>query len=243
MRRLIILCGIILAALVPATLTAAAAQASTQPAALVNRTAVTHLTNRPDSGAHGNTWALDTLTRTATIHRVAAVALSHCGGHSNTGFCYEFTATVSDVGTFHTIPGVDAPGFGYQNGGPAIQLEAAITGQVDGSARYTLYSSWKTDDRTPPAAEDGTPSGRLTTSDWPLLFFRTVGPQIYDSAGNPLSSGAFSILTAGAWNYLAGPGSDPACINVTSQWFDASADAWGSTPAGGNILAPDAAHC
>jgi len=204
---------------------------------IITHSAVTNLTNRPDSGGHGNDWALDHFKRTATLTLSGAVALSHCGGATSTNFCYKWTATVTDTGTFTTIAGQLAPGFGSQNGGGAITLGQAITGKASGGASYTFYSSWKTADRTPPASEDGAPSGRLTTGLWPELFFRASGPKFWDASGNPSPD---SILGSGGWSYTGGP--DSACPNVSSHWVDASPD-WGSLAVDGNILAPDAGHC
>ena len=48
--------------------------------------------------------------------------------------------------------------------------------------------------------------------------------------------------TTGSWTYTASFGSDAACPNLASRWVDASPD-WGTSPADGNILAPDTAHC
>src|SRR6185312_13143985 len=53
-------------------------------------TATTAISNRPDSGDHGD-WALDTFSRTASATLVSQVALSNCGGATGTGACYHWT--------------------------------------------------------------------------------------------------------------------------------------------------------
>jgi hypothetical protein len=216
-----------------ALLVSGTANASTAPAVVVNHSASTAISARPDSGSQGNTWALDTFTRKATLHFVGEVPLSNCGGSTSTGHCYQFTASITDTGIAATIPGQLAPGVGYENGGGHLTLAVAIHAAMAGTAKYNFFSSWKTADRKPPATENdnGTvPTGRHTTGNWPELFFR-AGAQFF-SAG----------VTSGNWTYTTVAGADDLCPNVVSRWVDASPD-WGSVAQDGNVLAPDTAHC
>jgi hypothetical protein len=79
---------------------AAATQPTTTPCDNGPKTVVTHLTNRPDSGHHGD-WALITMDRTVTITQVAAQQMSI----ASDGWSYH--ATVTDEGTFVTKGGPD----------------------------------------------------------------------------------------------------------------------------------------
>ena len=202
--------------------------------------AVTAITDRPDSGAHGNDWADDAFTRTAHLYFHGEVALSYCGGSTGTGHCYRWTGNVHDQGTFTTRTSGDVPGYGYLNG--SSQLEVAVTGTMTGVYRYVFYSSWKTAQASRVASpQSGSPSGRHTTGMWPAQFFGN-GARFWDHNGTPQGDGG-SLGTGGGWLYTAAPGSDAQCPHVTSQWTDASATSWGLPAADGNILAPDAAHC
>ena len=114
-------------------------------------TAVTTLTNRPDSGAQGNDWALDNMTRTVSVKLVGEVAASNCPG-TLTGHCYLWNASISDSGTFTTAAGQLAPRAGT--------LDSAITGAVKGGAPHVqFFSSWKTAKASlVPVSLDGTGS-------------------------------------------------------------------------------------
>lgn len=224
---------------------AATASASAKPAVKsYTATAVTAITNRPDSGDHGD-WALDgsakaPLERTASVTLVSEVALSYCGGSTGTGHCYHWTGKISDAGSFATIVGDSSPGNGSLNGGSAPKIGTAVTGIMAGSYKYDFYSSWKTASKTlVPSKENDAgnlPGGRQTTDTWVEQFFGT-GAKFY--TGGAVSS---SLGTTGSWKYTAAFGSDSACPALASQWTDASPD-WGANAADGNILAPAAAAC
>lgn len=202
-------------------------------------TATTALSNRPDSGDHGD-WALDSFTRTAKVTLLSEVALSYCGGSTGTGHCYHWQGSVADNGTFTTVPGDVSPGNGSLNGGAAPAIGAAVRGSMTGTYRYDFYSSWKTASAALVATHENdlgaTPGGRSTTGAWPEQFFGT-GAKFY-------VSGAVSseLGTTGSWKYVAAFGADPLCPAIASQWTDSSPD-WGANAADGNILSPDAAHC
>ena len=202
--------------------------------------AVTAITDRPDSGNAGD-WADDAFTRTAWLTYGGEVAPSFCGGSTPTGHCYRFTGKVTDKGTFTTIAGQHSPGAG-SGGGVAIGDAAA--GPMAGYYNYSFYSSWKTAKASsvPGTENDGNvvPTGRKTTGAWLEQFFG-AGARFYVSGA--LSS---SLGTTGRWEYTLAFGADSACPHLASQWVDSSwpvAHPWGTAPAQGNILAPDAAHC
>lgn len=202
--------------------------------------AATAISDRPDSGDAGY-WADDTFGRTAWLTFGGEVALSFCGGSTPTGHCYAFTGKVTDKGTFTTIAGQQSPGAGS---GGAVPIGVAATGPMTGYYSYSFYSSWKTAHASavPATENDGgvVPTGRHTTGAWLEQFFG-AGARFYVSGA--LSS---SLGTTGRWGYTLAFGADTACPHLASQWVDSSwpvAHPWGTAPAQGNILAPDAAHC
>jgi len=240
MRKLIATLAIPVSALTVTLGTAASASASVTPYA---STASTAISNRPDSGVHGN-WADDNFTRTATVNLVSEVALSYCGGTTGTGHCYHWTGTITDKGTFTTIVADTSPGNGDLNGGSAPTMGEAITGSMTGSYSYDFYSSWKSANRKlVPATEDdqgNAPNGRSTTDAWLEQFFG-AGAKFFENG-----AASNSLGTTGRWAYTAPLGADKACPRVSSSWVDSSwpvSNPWGAAPSQGNILAPDANHC
>jgi hypothetical protein len=225
-------------------LAASAASAATHAAVKsYTSTAVTRVSDRPDSGVHGN-WADDGFTRTASVTLLSEVALSYCGGTTGTGDCYHWSGQITDNGTFTTLAGATSPGNGDLNGGSAPTMGEAVTGTMSGTYSYDFYSSWKSAAKALVATTENdqgsTPGGRFTTDAWPEQFFGT-GAQFFVS--NTASS---SLGTTGRWAYTAPLGSDPACPRLSSSWVDSSwpvANPWGAAPAQGNILAPAAADC
>src|ERR1700743_591032 len=85
---------------------ATAAHAATKQSSPV--TATTSLTNHPDSGFGGNTWASDTITRHATVTQVAPDStLTDCGPTATA--CFTYRGTITDTGTAHAIAGQTSP--------------------------------------------------------------------------------------------------------------------------------------
>jgi hypothetical protein len=134
--------------------------------------AVTQLSNRLDSGDHGN-WATDKIQRN--------LAITHVGGNS-------YTATVTDEGSFVTITGADTPG-------PAapVALTTSVkmgsSAMIAGTATYEFTADQAPDFSLVPISESGTPvSGPQTTS----LWFEQAFP-----AGTHFTGG----LTDWGWTY------------------------------------------
>lgn len=126
-------------------------------------TATTHITDRPDSGAGGNTWAYDTLDRTLTVTADPA---------NNQTNLLAYTATVSDTGTFDSIAGVRTP----NQSTPGTLIAHGVSGTISGGISYTILAP-NTDTLTGvvPATEAdnfGTPAE--TTGNWPVQAFKSV---------------------------------------------------------------------
>jgi hypothetical protein len=220
-----------------------AAHAATASITPYTVTAATGITGRPDSGGHGY-WALDSMTRTASVSLAAEVALSYCGGHTSTGHCYRWGGKITDKGSFTTIAGDTSPGNGMLNGGSPAAIGAVVTGSMAGTYAYAFYSSWKTarSALVPAGEADGgnLPGGRFTTGAWPELFFG--GGAAFYVAGKASAS----LGTTGGWVYKAAAGADGACPRLSSEWADSSwpaSNPWGGAAYQGNILAPGAGHC
>jgi hypothetical protein len=220
-----------------AILAPVAASASVHPVhrnAPVPVSATTTLSNRPDSGAQGNNWALDNFKRKATVVRVAEVAVSNCPG-SDTGHCYLWDGSISDSGTFTTIAGQLAPRTGT--------LDRQITGKFAGGApTVQFFASWKTAKaaRVPVTENDNgvVPTGRHTTTNWVEQFF---GPSaVFNSAANP---GGPDLGSKWSWTYTLNFGTNNQCPNDAFRWVDANAGGGGSLNTDGNILTPNAADC
>ncbi len=207
-------------------------------------TAKTVMTNRPDSAANGGgNWALDNFTRGASIYYKGAAASSDCGGNTP---CYYYTGKVSDVGHFTTQSGQPSPGFGYLNGGSDPTMKVSLTGTMSGSQTYAFYTTVPVSGASASNVPTSDNGSTYNSGEWPELFF-PAGTMFWDSTGNgqgtvnpsgggELGTGFFKYL------YLAKPGSDSNCPNLTSQWLDASPSSGGS-PSDGNILAPDSSGC
>lgn len=118
----------------------------------------TSLTNREDSGNHGN-WAVDTITRSATLTRDHAVSASKCGG---TAACYFFKGSVVDTGSFISITGANSP-----EAGTAIP-GTHVTGTISGSSTFEFYANGVPDASLVPAALSG--NGQSTAT-WFRQFF------------------------------------------------------------------------
>lgn len=127
--------------------------------AVISGKAVTKLSARPDSGNTAN-WALDTLTRTATVTRQSAVPASNCGPSAIR--CWFYTGAVADKGTFTTDSGAVSPNAG-------VAINGVVTGNVKGIDHFEFYSSAG---RPNPALVPPAVTGNADpTSSWMTMFF------------------------------------------------------------------------
>lgn len=148
----------ILSAGVPVLVGAASAVAfSMLPASATptTATAVTHVTDRGDSGYGGNNWAVDDLTRTVTVTLV--------GPDSANPALYDYTGTITDTGTAAAIDGQVSPG------AQATAITNNPVAQVSGSGTYTFSASSDTPDGAlvPTSITGDSPS----TTSWIEQFF------------------------------------------------------------------------
>jgi hypothetical protein len=177
-------------------------------------TAVTSLTNRPDSGNNtdnGGDWAVDTLTRTATLVDLGV------DPHRPSYDTYSFA--LSDTGTFVTDAGVAT----NPNGLNPLTLLGADTGTVKGTGTWTNFdvpsSVHPVSMTAVPTAQDGagTPS-----SDWLGYFF----PKYTNTSLCP-GTGLDSVQTSEdncgqetQFSYLY--------TDCNGHWLDANTDADGN---------------
>jgi hypothetical protein len=127
--------------------------------AIVSVMAATNLTNRPDSGLHGN-WALDNLTRTVALTRQHAAEASKCGGGATT--CWFYTASLVDNGSFTTIDGAKSPQAG-------ATINGTVTGTVSGGTKIEFYAS--SGEPNPDGVPVNVDGAGHPTSTWVNAFF------------------------------------------------------------------------
>lgn len=111
----------------------------------------TTLTNRPDSGGGGDTWALDTMTRRASVTSLG-------GG--------KYEGSVIDRGSFVTVPGNLVPNQGIDKG---KTLGDALVGTMSGGTGYDFTAPGTPSTKRIPASMNGV--GTTGTGDWMTLFF------------------------------------------------------------------------
>jgi LPXTG-motif cell wall-anchored protein len=116
-------------AVLPLAVAAGAVAAIAGPASAVAstcKTATTTLTDRPDSGLHGD-WAKDAITRTVKLCEAVPGVPGPDGGKST------YIASVADTGTFTTVAG-KSPNAG-------VTLPAGIVGKLAGGYTATFTAT------------------------------------------------------------------------------------------------------
>ncbi len=162
--------------------------------AVVTATATTTVTNWPENSG----WANDNFTRVVTVTRQHAAASSHCGGAPT---CWFYTETLSDNGSFMTVPGATAP-----NGSNPVKISGIVSGTMVGGGSLEFYAtSGSPSAAGVPATADGT-SKPSTTTNWYKLFFPA-------GTAYGLATGPDEPWTAYSWVYTA--------PSTCEQWTDA----------------------
>lgn len=174
--------------------------------------AVTHVTNRPDSG-NGGTWAYDNFNRTLDI-KVSANQGGVAAGSTR------YTATVVDKGSFSAIQGALAPNQAVAG----VKAAHAVKGEFAGGIAYTVTApTTDTLTGTVPAAENDHLTGpAVTTGNWAKQAFA-------DQALVSVSGG-----TNWAWSYST------ACERWTDSSVNADGNLAADGNITGKLCAPQA---
>jgi hypothetical protein len=171
--------------------------------------AITHLYNRPDSGnGTPDTWATDTIQRDLTIR--------HLGGNN-------YSATVTDEGSFVTIPGNPTPnqGPGYLGDTLTVSRIAGARTMLAGKVTYTFTASHAPDFSLVPSTVYGSTD---PTGTWFKLAF---------PAGTVFTGGMNNDWT---WTYsLWCPSFNPN-FHPVQTWTDAASNGAGNLSHDGNIF-------
>jgi hypothetical protein len=178
--------------------------------------------NWPESGNHGY-WALGDFKRLVTVTKQFEVPVSDCGLAADA--CYQYTATLWDVGTFTTSPNTvindGTPATSPQAGTP---MPYGFSGGLYGGADNIVFDA----SASVPSdvAVNGINGATITiaagtlpavsTTDWVTQFFA------------PGTSFGTVDLGGWDWQYRAYP-------PCTEAWIDASDNGQGSLPADGDI--------
>lgn len=200
---------------------------SPNPVAAVH-TAITTVSDVPDSGFDGNTWGYDTFKLAFTWVRVRQVSKSECGAKAVRCYLYDWSA--KDSGTTQTIEGQESPGepFTALDVVEHANLSATESGQYLSSYKrvYTQY--------VPTSYEaNGTASG---------TYYNDISDGTWFSLAQPGSYEVNTTANTFAWSftYDVPKGNDSLCPNGTWKWVDAYNVSEANS---GNILAPNAADC
>lgn len=219
-----------------ALLTGGAVAAASAAGAVTNVTGVTYLPTNLDSGngtAVVNTlaggWALDKFHRTLTVTDSSA-----CTVVVSPFTC--FSATVSDTGTFTTIPGNGHAPNPASTTDPGTNIAwPPVSGPFSGTASYLFEAN------TAPAPSNirgvvnnsGFPAtGDNSTSLWFENAFS--GGTAYKNADGTIFTGA--IQNTWGWSYTSQTGASSTTTAVSCEsWADTAANGAGGTALDGNI--------
>lgn len=179
----------------------------------VTATASTAISHDPDSGNNGN-WATDTFTRSMTVTRHGAAAVSLCGGTATNGItsCFYYTAAMTDSGSFLTVAGAKSPDAG-------TLISGTLSGTMSGGSNYEFYAT----------------SGAPSASGVPAAFNASAGsgsgtwPERFFPAGT-----LFGGMNEINWVYTY------TAPTTCEQWVDAYNNGGGSGSSAGDITGVNA---
>jgi hypothetical protein len=131
----------------------------------VTASAVTQLHARPDSGFGGNTWAYDSMKRTATVTLIGSDStLADCGAAATT--CFTYAGTIRDAGVALAVTGAVSPG------AQAVPIKGAPVAAVNGGTTVQFHASSNAPDGAlVPEALTGAGSAGQSTTNWVEQFF------------------------------------------------------------------------
>lgn len=163
-------------------------------------TATSSVLDHPDSGDNGQNWAVDTITRTASVTLKDAASTSNCGAGATS--CYLYEGTLADTGSFTTASSAHVTTDGLSPD-KSTAISGTETGSITGGSAVEFYASSNAPTAgSVPAVVSGVVSGEETTDNWVEQFF---------PAGTTFGSGP-SLLTWD-WTYSTS--------NTCETWVDA----------------------
>ena len=242
-------------AIVPVGLLPQSTTAVSRPA----YTAVTEVTNLPESGPNGNpldsgppllfgagtlsVWANDNFTRIATVRLVGRTADSNCS--PTAASCYSWAAKLRDTGTFTTVPGQLAL-FGTSE----VTEEQALKGVFRGGSPYFKFyaSTNQADSALVPKTVNDPASGATVL--WVEQFFPpgtvfssgcgATGHSAACTPGSPIACDTVNCpdyLGPWSWTYTLRFGTNTQCPNLAFRWVSNYVDR-GTNPPDGSIQTP-----
>jgi hypothetical protein len=158
----------------------------------VTATAVTQVTNWPDTAVDGTIWAKDAFKRTLTIKRTAVVKSPWCGGVKPDCWMWEFK--VVDDGSFKSSADASAP-----NGPVGEHLHGVMKGSFDGGlAGHFVSRSRYLIPANVPATEDGDDGKVATSGLWGTLALPS-GSVVFNDLGDEGQGNTDEY----SWGYVA----------------------------------------
>lgn len=131
-------------------------------------TATSSVLDHPDSGNGGN-WAVDSITRTASVTLKGVTSVSNCGSGATT--CYLYEGTIADTGSFTTASSGDVT-TDSKSPNAGTTINGTETGSLTGGSAVEFYASSNAPTAsTVPAVVSGVVSGERTTTNWVEQFF------------------------------------------------------------------------
>ena len=217
--------GLMLTGLSVAGATAAGASTDAPAAHHGTITAVTQLTNRPDSGGNGN-WAYD------TFHR--QLVLSYLGKSRDSAHAaapYMYSAVVNDRGSFKDIPGAFTPNQGAPYTGKILK-PTQVKGTMTGDGKYALfYASNKASKRYVPSRIPSRDNPAYPSVTWPELAF-PAGTVFSQNMATGADETSFAYYYAYSFKTHHGK----AVRMHTQKWADTAWNGDGQNKHDGNIL-------
>lgn len=176
----------------------------------------TLLTKRGDSSDSGTDWALDNIARFITIRQV---------GTAGPG-AWKFTAQLTDIGEFTTIPGAVTPADGTK------RIRGQVTGPMHGSWSFVFTANAQPVQGLIPTFERGTPDPVTDPEQTTSLWFEQAFPGGTTFTGGGLNDWGWTYTGPTCITHTAGATRGEALRIVAQRWVDAAPQIGGES---GNI--------